>query len=188
MTVSAVGATLAYPLKELSNDEFWSLLAQQALPTRNFDDYPELRVVGEQITKNSKGLPLAAKTLGGMLSTYQNPDAWQDILTSKIWDLPDQENNDILQALKLSYHHLLSHLKRCFAYCSLFPKNYEFEVDELVLLWMGEGFLDKGKGRKQMEEIGTKFFHQLLSRSFFQQLDGTSSQFVMHDLSMILLD
>ena len=180
--VSAIGATSTYPLKELSNDEFLSLLAQQALPTRNFDDYPQLRVIGEQIAKKCKGLPLAAKTLGGMLSTNQSSDAWEDILESKIWDLPDQENNNILPALKLSYHHLPSHLKRCFAYCSIFPKDYEFKMDELVLLWMGEGFLDKGKGRKQMEERGTEFFHELLGRSFFQRSDCISSQFVMHDL------
>ena len=49
--VSAIGATSTYPLKELSNDEFLSLLAQQALPTRNFDDCPQLRVIGEQIAK-----------------------------------------------------------------------------------------------------------------------------------------
>ena len=180
--VSAIGATSTYPLKELSNDEFLSLLAQQALPTRNFDDYPQLRVIGEQIAKKCKGLPLAAKTLGGMLSTNQSSDAWEDILESKIWDLPDQENSIILPALKLSYHHLPSHLKRCFAYCSIFPKDYEFKMDELVLLWMGEGFLDKGKGRKQMEERGTEFFHELLGRSFFQRSDCISSRFVMHDL------
>ena len=180
--VSAIGATSTYPLKELSNDEFLSLLAQQALPTRNFDDYPQLRVIGDQIAKKCKGLPLAAKTLGGMLSTNQSSDAWEDILESKIWDLPDQENNIILPALKLSYHHLPSHLKRCFAYCSIFPKDYEFKMDELVLLWMGEGFLDKGRGRKQMEERGTEFFHELLGRSFFQHSDRISSQFVMHDL------
>ena len=180
--VSAIGATSTYPLEGLSDDECLSLFAQQALGKRNFDDYPELRVVGGKIAEKCKGLPLAAKTLGGMLRTNQNLDAWQDILESKIWNLPDQENNDILPALQLSYHHLPSPLKRCFAYCSIFPKDYVFKVDELVLLWMGEGFLDKGKGRKQMEEIGLEFFHELLARSFFQHSDRISSQFVMHDL------
>ena len=180
--VSAIGASSAYPLKELSNDECLSLLAQQALGTRNFHNHPHLRVVGEEIVKKCKGLPLAAKALGGMLRTKLNRDAWEDILKSKIWDLPDQENNTILPALKLSYHHLPSHLKCCFAYCSIFPKDYEFDVDELVLLWMGEGFLHQVNRQKQMEEIGTEFFHELFARSFFQQSNHSSSQFVMHDL------
>ena len=180
--VSAIGATSTYPLEGLSDDECLSLFAQQALGTRNFDDYPELRVVGGKIAEKCKGLPLAAKTLGGMLRTNQNLDAWQDILESKIWNLPDQENNDILPALQLSYHHLPSPLKRCFAYCSIFPKDYVFKVDELVLLWMGEGFLHQVKRKKRMEEIGLEFFHELLARSFFQHSDRISSQFVMHDL------
>ena len=179
--VSAIGASSAYPLRELSNDECLSLFAQQALGIRDFDNHPRLRVVGEEIVKKCKGLPLAAKALGGMLRTKLNDDAWEDILKSKIWDLPE-ENNSILPALKLSYHHLPSHLKRCFAYCSIFPKDYEFKVDDLVLLWMGEGFLGQLKGQKQMEEIGTEFFHELLARSFFQQSNCKSSQFVMHDL------
>ncbi|RVW70285.1 putative disease resistance RPP13-like protein 1 [Vitis vinifera] len=62
--VSAIGASSAYPLKELSNDECLSLLAQQALGTRNFHNHPHLRVVGEEIVKKCKGLPLAAKGLG----------------------------------------------------------------------------------------------------------------------------
>ena len=180
--VSAIGATSTYPLEGLSDDECLSLFAQQALGTRNFDDYPELRVVGGKIAEKCKGLPLAAKTLGGMLRTNQNLDAWQDILESKIWNLPDQKNNDILPALQLSYHHLPSPLKRCFAYCSIFPKDYVFKVDELVLLWMGEGFLHQVKRKKRMEEIGLEFFHELLARSFFQHSDRISSQFVMHDL------
>ncbi|XP_034704012.1 putative disease resistance RPP13-like protein 1 [Vitis riparia] len=179
--VSAIGASSAYPLKELSNDECLSLFAQQALGTRNFHNHPHLRVVGEEIVKSCKGLPLAAKALGGMLRTKLNHDAWEDILKSKIWDLPE-ENNTILPALKLSYHHLPSHLKRCFAYCSIFPKDYVFDVDELVLLWMGEGFLHQVKRQKQMEEIGTEFLHELFARSFFQQSNHSSSRLVMHDL------
>ena len=105
------------------------LFAQRALVTRNFDTHPHLRVVGEEIAKKCKGLPLAAKALGGMLRTKLNHDAWEDILKSKIWDLPE-ENNTILPALKLSYHRLPFHLKRCFVYCSIFPKNYHFKVDE----------------------------------------------------------
>ena len=178
----AVRASSDYPLEGLSNDDCLSLFAQHAfIHTRNFDNHPHLRAVGERIVKKCRGLPLAAKALGGMLRTQLNRDAWEEILGSKIWELP-KENNSILPALKLSYHHLSSHLKRCFAYCSIFPKDSEFNVDELVLLWMGEGFLHQVNRKKQMEEIGTAYFHELLARSFFQQSNHHSSQFVMHDL------
>nr|CAN67336.1 hypothetical protein VITISV_004414 [Vitis vinifera] len=164
----AVRASSDYPLEGLSNDDCLSLFAQHAfIHTRNFDNHPHLRAVGERIVKKCRGLPLAAKALGGMLRTQLNRDAWEEILGSKIWELPE-ENNSILPALKLSYHHLSSHLKRCFAYCSIFPKDSEFNVDELVLLWMGEGFLHQVNRKKQMEEIGTAYFHELLARRMFQ--------------------
>ncbi|CAA0822159.1 Putative disease resistance RPP13-like protein 1 [Striga hermonthica] len=97
-----------------------------------------------------------------------------------IWDLPEHHN--ILPVLRLSYHHLPSHLKHLFAYCSIFPKDYEFDRDELVLLWMGEGFLEQPNPRVRKEELGLQYFNELLSRSFFQRLGGSESSFVMHDL------
>uniref|UniRef100_F6H948 Disease resistance RPP13-like protein 1 n=1 Tax=Vitis vinifera TaxID=29760 RepID=F6H948_VITVI len=81
------------------------------------------------------------------------------------------------------YYHLPSHLKPCFAYCSIFPKDYQFEKENLILLWMAEGFLQQSeKGKKTMEEIGDGYFYDLLSRSFFQKSGSNKSYFVMHDL------
>ncbi|RVW63161.1 putative disease resistance RPP13-like protein 1 [Vitis vinifera] len=171
----------SYPLQELSYDDCLSLFTRQALGARNFDAYPHLKEVGEEIVRRCKGLPLAAKALGGMLRNQLNRRAWEDILTSKIWDLPEEKSH-ILPALKLSYHHLPSHLKRCFAYCSIFPKDYEFHKDELILLWMAEGFLQQTKGENQPEKLGCEYFDDLFSRSFFQQSTQNSSQFLMHDL------
>jgi Leucine-rich repeat (LRR) protein len=96
-------------------------------------------------------------------------------LESNLWDLP---KGNILPALRLSYHYLLPHLKQCFAYCAIFPKDYSFRKDELVLLWMAEGFLVHFVD-DEMERAGAECFDDLLSRSFFQQ---SSLSFVMHDL------
>ena len=111
-----------------------------------------------------------------------------------MWDLP-KEDSGIILALFLSYHYLPSHLKRCFAYCALFPKDYEFVKEDLILLWMAENFLQCPQQSRHPEEVGAQYFNDLLSRSFFQQLStegyGTSltspelsieRHFVMHDL------
>jgi hypothetical protein len=100
---------------------------------------------------------------------------------SKIWNIPE-EKSGILPALMLSYHHLPSHLKRCFMYCSIFPRTMNLKEQELVLLWMAEGLIQSQQGDKQMEDLGSKYFRDLLSRSFFQQSSTKKSRFVMHDL------
>ena len=167
--VASITATCGtYPLKELANDDCLLLFTRHALGTLDFEGHPNLKLIGEEIVRKCKGLPLAAKTLGGLLRTKGNHAEWEDILKSKMWDLPE-ERSGILPALRLSYHHLPFHLKCCFSYCALFPKDYEFDKDELVLLWMAEGFLHQTKGTKQMKDIGAEYFHDLLSRSFFQQ-------------------
>ncbi|KAL4366569.1 hypothetical protein GQ457_05G032740 [Hibiscus cannabinus] len=179
---SMVGNVAAYHLQALPYDECLSLFAQHALGNRDFSAHPNVKEIGRGIVRRCKGLPLAVKTLGGLLRGKRSCDEWQDILNSKLWDLPD-EGNDILPALRLSYHHLPSHLKQCFAYCAIFPKGHEFNKDELVFLWMAEGLvLQIPKGTKQMEDLGHEYFLDLLSRSFFQQASSKESLFVMHDL------
>jgi hypothetical protein len=171
----------AYSLKELSNDVCLSILAHHALGTRDFSAHLNLKDIGEEIVKRCKGSPLAAKVLGGVLRSKMDRDEWEDILKSKIWDLPEVES-EIAPALMLSYHHLPSHLKRCFAYCSVLPKDYLFEEKHLVLLWMAEGLLQPREGKIRMEDLGSEYFRNLLSRSFFQQSFKDESQYLMHDL------
>ena len=97
-------------------------------------------LIGKEIVKKCGGLPLAARALGGLLRHEQRQERWNAVLTSKVWELTEPS---IIPALRLSYNHLSPHLKRCFAYCAIFPKDHEFEKEELVLLWMLESFKNK---------------------------------------------
>ncbi|OMO51744.1 Disease resistance protein [Corchorus capsularis] len=178
---SVMGTVPAYHLKEMSHDHCLSLFTEHALRSRNFDEYPNLKVIGESIVKRCKGLPLAVKSLAGLLRSKMEYHEWENILNSMIWDLP-KENSPILPALRLSYYYLPFHLKQCFAYCSIFPKDYEFDKGELVQLWIAEGFIHQPKGMKQVEDLGLEYFNDLLSRSFFQESSLNKSCYVMHDL------
>ncbi|GLT87570.1 hypothetical protein SLE2022_056490 [Rubroshorea leprosula] len=137
-----------HSLALLENDACLSLFARHALRAENFDAHPNLKGVGEKIVEKCKRLPLAIKTLGGLLRGKAHPAEWKNILNSEMWDLLSG-NGSILPALQLSYNHLPSHLKRCFAYCSMFPKNFEFDEGELVKLWMAEGFLQQQPQRNE---------------------------------------
>lgn len=63
-----------YHLKQLGNDHCLALLAQRSLGTDNFDKHPDLKEIGENILKKCQGLPLAVKTLGGLLRSKPHPN------------------------------------------------------------------------------------------------------------------
>ncbi|KAL7234991.1 hypothetical protein ACSBR1_018464 [Camellia fascicularis] len=174
-----MGMDKYHNLHKLSYDDCWLIFAQHAFENRNIMECPELVSIGKEIVENRcRGLPLAARALGSLLCCKQEEHEWKEILNSNIWN----EESGILTALKLSYLHLPVHLKRCFSYCAIIPKDYEFMEKELVLLWMAEGLIEQPKGGDQMEDLGREYFHELVSRSFFQPSSGNKSQFIMHDL------
>ncbi|KAL2491612.1 putative disease resistance RPP13-like protein 1 [Abeliophyllum distichum] len=169
----------AYHLNLLSDTDALSLLAQHSLGTKTFDVRPDLREIGESVVRRCQNLPLAVKSLGGLLRTKASPKEWEGVLNSEIWRA---EESEILPALKLSYQYLPPELKQCFAYCAIFPKDYEFNKSQLVYLWMAENFLKQSQEERLMEELGNDYFDELLTRSFFQKSSADTSRFVMHDL------
>ncbi|KAG6672921.1 hypothetical protein I3842_16G083100 [Carya illinoinensis] len=170
-----------FQLELLPTDACLSIFSQHALDAKDFSAHPDLKDIGLEIVQRCKGLPLAITTIGGLLHGTQDRNEWEKVLKSKIWDIP-QERSEIAPALMLSYHYLPSHLKRCFAYCSILPKDYEFEEEEVVLLWMAEGLIHPPQDEGEMEDLGSEYFRNLLSRSFFQQSRFNESRFLMHDL------
>ncbi|XP_030441031.2 putative disease resistance RPP13-like protein 1 [Syzygium oleosum] len=177
LVASVVGAR-PYTLIGLSQDACITLFAFHALGVENFDHHPDLKVLGLKIVEKCQGLPLAVKTLAGLLRSKVSLHEWEALLNSKIWDLPE---NEILPALKLSYLHLPSHLRRCFAYCAIFLKDYEIERDELIHWWIAEGLLELKEGKNRWN-IGLNYFNELASRSLFQKSNSSGSRFLMHDL------
>jgi hypothetical protein len=133
-------------LKTLLEEDCWSLFAKHAFLNGISNARPELEVIGRQIVKKCEGLPLAAKTIGALLRSKLDVDEWEKILKSELWDSPIDKTN-ILPALRLSYKYLPPQLKQCFAYCSIFPKDYVLEKDQVVLLWMAEGFLEETRNK-----------------------------------------
>ncbi|KAL7616325.1 hypothetical protein Lser_V15G03601 [Lactuca serriola] len=169
-----------YGLDVLSNEDALSLFAQQALGEKNFDKHPTLKLLGECMVQKCGRLPLALKTLGRVVKGNRDGDEWEKLLKSEIWDIED--GGEILPALRISYYHLPPHLKQLFAYCSLIPKDYVFDKNKLVLLWVAEGFLSQSKGNKSMELLGHQYFEEPKSRSFFQQSMNDELGYTMHDM------
>ncbi|KAH0715666.1 hypothetical protein KY284_008571 [Solanum tuberosum] len=162
----------------LSSKDSWDLFKLHSLENRDPEEHPEFEEVGKQIADKCKGLPLALKALAGVLRCKSEVDEWRDILRSEIWELPSCLNG-ILPALMLSYNDLPAHLKQCFAYCAIYPKDYQFCKDQVIHLWIANGLV-------QQFHSGNQYFLELRSRSLFEMVsessEWNSEKFLMHDL------
>ncbi|KAH1223514.1 putative disease resistance RPP13-like protein 1 [Glycine max] len=107
-----------YELKPLKDENCWRILARHAFGNEGHDKYSSLEEIGRKIARKCNGLPLAAKTLGGLLRLNDDAGKWNRLLNSNLW-----AHDDVFPASQISYFHLPTHLKRCFAYCSIFPKQ-----------------------------------------------------------------
>ncbi|ONI28829.1 hypothetical protein PRUPE_1G163700 [Prunus persica] len=175
-------------LELLSTDECWSILKHAACSNGSSDIPLHLERIGREIAKNCEGLPLMAKVLGGILHSKKSTSEWSRIKDSRIWDLPKAEDR-IMSVLKLSFDNLESPaLKQCFSYCSAFMKDAEMQRDDLIQLWMAQGFLHPSpeKSNLEMEDIGNEYFDILFQSSLFQNAtvddDGIVTECKMHDL------
>ncbi|KAH0992691.1 hypothetical protein GBA52_004174 [Prunus armeniaca] len=187
--VASLTETLPRPeLKLLSTDECWSILKHAACSDGSSDIPLGLERIGQEIAKNCEGLPLMAKVLGGILCSKKTPVEWSKVKDNRIWDLP-KTGDRIMSVLKLSFDNLESPaLKQCFSYCSAFIKDEVMERDDLIQLWMAQGFLHPfaEKSNLEMEDIGNEYFDILFQSSLFQNAtvddDGIVTKCMMHDL------
>ncbi|KAK3219945.1 hypothetical protein Dsin_013915 [Dipteronia sinensis] len=168
----------------LSLDESWSLFTQLAFWDRSHEECEELENIGREIVGKCKGLPLAIKTTGSLLGFKKTRDQWQRILDSEMWKLKELEK-DLFPPLLLSYNDLSSMVKRCFSYCAIFPKDYVMKKDELIKLWMAQGYLNL-EHDEEIEIIGGEYFNTLALHSFFQEFkkdgNGNIYECKMHDI------
>ncbi|XP_015089762.1 putative disease resistance protein RGA3 [Solanum pennellii] len=180
-----MGTTNPYRLEGLSDGDCWSLFQELAYKNRQ-KELLALEEVGKEIAKKCRGVPLAAKALGSLMCLKNQKSEWSFIRDCAMWDLMEHEDGaGILSALRLSYEYLPTHLKQCFAYCSIFPKGYRINKNTLIHLWMAEGFVPSSESIPP-EEVGNGYFNELLWRSFFQNVrrdfDGNIVECDMHDL------
>ncbi|GKU99319.1 hypothetical protein SLEP1_g12187 [Rubroshorea leprosula] len=176
-----------YHLQGLEDDKCWSIIEQRAFRGSSVPNL-ELEVIGRQIAKKCRGVPLVANVIGASLSNRRDRGEWE--LINNNFDasssLEDDNRTWIVRVLQLSFDRLPNTtLKQCFAFCSIFPKDWEIEKEMLIQLWMAEGFLQPSQG-SLMEDIGYKYINDLLSYSLLLEEERDSTGKIkscrMHDL------
>ncbi|KAL0906217.1 hypothetical protein M5K25_024691 [Dendrobium thyrsiflorum] len=183
-----MGSVYIHPVIQLPVETGWEMLTRRLviIGGREEDIY-NLRELGIQIVEKCHGVPLAIKAMAGVLAKKE-PIAkeWRKILNNYAWNM-NKLPEEIRGALYLSYDDLPSPLKQCFHYCSLFPEDWILFREDLVRLWVAEGFI-KEEGDSLMEDTAQEYFHELTSRNVLQlnllSYDGNSCK--MHDLFRVL--
>ncbi|CAO2205879.1 unnamed protein product [Urochloa humidicola] len=161
-------------LHNLANlgDEFLKEILERRAFILQKPEYAKLEDVINEIVKRCHGSPLAAKAIGSMLSTRTSEDEWMAVLKKSSICTVDTE---ILPILKLSYDSLPLHMKQCFAFCAVFPKDYEIDVENLIQLWMANDYVPLEEDI-HLETTGRRIFNELAWRSFFEDAKQTRSE------------
>nr|QRD80872.1 Rp1-D21-CM4-12 [Zea mays] len=163
-------------LENMDDTEFLALFKHHAFSGAEIKDQllrTKLEDTAEEIAKRLGQCPLAAKVLGSRLCRKKDIAEWKAAL--KLGDLSDP-----FTSLLWSYEKLDPRLQRCFLYCSLFPKGHGYRPEELVHLWVAEGFVGScNLSRRTLEEAGMDYFNDMVSGSFFQRY---GRYYVMHDI------
>ncbi|XP_015886579.3 putative disease resistance RPP13-like protein 1 [Ziziphus jujuba] len=176
---TVLGSRFAYHVQILSDEDCWELIKKIVLKNKSMQINQKLEIIGSKIAKKCKGLPLAAKMVGNVLC-FKSGEQWEDMLKVELRDMAGNRN-EIYPSLKVSYDDLSACLKRCFAYCSIFPYDFEFIEDDLVQIWIAEGFIKAG-GTRNTEDVGRDYFDELLCKSFFQPSSSNTPTYKMHAL------
>ncbi|GLT27099.1 hypothetical protein SLA2020_021260 [Shorea laevis] len=183
-------------LGKLQDADCWSIIRNRVFGETSIP--PELENIGWDIAQLYGGVPLVASVVGGTLCIEKLDRAEWLSFKSKIEALgPLEHDNGIMRVIKLSFDHLpKSALKQCFAFYSIFPKDFVMEREMLIQLWMAQGFLQSTeKSPITMEDIGNKYFSDLLSYSLFQKEEiyrsgiidiGCKIHDLIHDFAQII--
>nr|XP_048322432.1 putative disease resistance protein RGA3 [Ziziphus jujuba var. spinosa] len=186
------GTMPAYGLKAMDKEKSWALFKKISLEQgQELNISSSVLKMGMHIVDKCGGIPLAIRTIGGLLRLKDPETEWSSFMEKEFSKIPQTED-DIIPTLKLSYDHLPSSLKQCFLYFSLFPKGYEIDVEILVQHWMAQGFIKISDPTDDLESVGYEYFKELLWRSFFEEVktdeNGNVIQCKMHDLMQELAE
>ncbi|KAM4077869.1 hypothetical protein ACJW30_12G172700 [Castanea mollissima] len=181
---SMMGTSSPYNLEGLLHQESLSLFIKWAFDEGKERQHTNLVEIGDAIVKKCKGVPLAVKSLGSLLYSKLDERDWQFVRDNEMWKF-NRKEGDILSILQLSYNQMPSYLKQCFAFLSLYPKDYDFNTVDLISRWMANGLLQSPNENQEPEDIGYQYVAELYSRCFLEDyIDlGYLQEFKIHDLA-----
>ncbi|CAO2145107.1 unnamed protein product [Urochloa humidicola] len=176
-TLGCVQDQISIP--DLDGKDYLLLFMHHARPGAVNDDGKYSRI-GRKIANKLGRSPIAAVTVGKQLQRNRRISFWGSTAN-------DDVLNKTMGALWWSYLQLGADIRRCFAYCSTFPKGYWLNQYQLVCIWIAQGFVNtRSDATEELEDVGERYFDELLTFSFLQvqgTILGTKTEaFTIHDL------
>ncbi|KAB5532283.1 hypothetical protein DKX38_018953 [Salix brachista] len=88
-------------IETLSDDACRSIFNHVAFYKRSKEEHERLTDIGNKIANKCKGLPLAAKVLGGLMQSKRTREEWENVLSSELWRLDEVDKDQVERKLFL---------------------------------------------------------------------------------------
>ncbi|MCL7032779.1 hypothetical protein MKW94_028608 [Papaver nudicaule] len=180
-SASSLSSNNIYNLNVINETESWQIFKDRVRPD------PALESLGKEMVQKCHGLPLAIGVLVGLLSEINRQKyAWSSLKASALWlSRQDDYSYKCTGILALSYDYLPYHLKQCFLYMMLFPKDSNISVTKLFQYWIAEGFVQTS-GEETLEGAAERYLEELIGRNLIQvcrlSYNGKVKSYRIHDL------
>ncbi|XP_049354605.1 disease resistance protein RPP13-like [Solanum verrucosum] len=171
-----------HKLRFLSQEESWDLFCRKLLDVRAM--VPAMESLAKDMVEKCRGLPLAIVVLSGLLSHKKGLNEWQKVKDCLWKNIIEDKSIEISSILSLSFNDLSAALKQCFLYIGIFPEDEVIDAENIIRLWMAEGFIIPRR-EERMEDVTEGFLNELIRRSLIQVEDTfweKVTEFRVHDL------
>ncbi|XP_034695233.1 disease resistance protein SUMM2-like [Vitis riparia] len=174
----------------LTEDEAINLFKKKVGETalNSHSDIPQL---AEIAAKECQGLPLAIVTIGRAMADKKTPQKWEQAI-QMLKTYPSKFSGmgaHVFPVLKFSYDNLPNDtIKTCFLYLAIFPEDHEIWDEDLIFLWIGEGFLDGFVSIDEALNQGHHIIEHLKTVCLFEnaEFDRVKMHDVIRDMALWL--
>ncbi|KAL5698145.1 mitogen-activated protein kinase kinase [Ranunculus cassubicifolius] len=159
-------ANKKYKVSVLEWEQAWELF-QQKVGEGTLSCDPEIPKLAKAVAEECGGLPLALITTGRAMSNKKTPREW----------------NHALAMLKQYASRFEDDTARdCFLYCSLYPEDHDIKIEEIIYLWIGEGFFNEFEEFDMARDQGYAVIRTLKSACLLEMGSEEEFHVKLHDV------
>lgn len=157
-------------LELFTREDGWLLFERVAFKGSHAEG--EIMECAKKIAEECQCLPLAITVVAKAMIPKKTLAEWEESLSQMkkpyFPDIHGSVYKDLYQKIGWSYKELAqtpnSKLQLCFLYCAMYPEDEKIWVDELVRIWIGEGFIED-------MQHGHSYVKLLIDRGLFQSVN-----------------